>query len=226
MMNRYNSYIAISMIAMLLSCINLVVQASSLPNDIQKKQQLPATSSTKHERSTNPEMTEHARRELVARKLGFFAGQQEVAHTYMDGIRSSETFAGATIEYDEFTEEVMNINYYVQGGPANCTRCLIAIHSGSDCSNRGGRFFTKTDIVKKNPWTKRNGAVVETNEEGTGYGWINNLSNGYILDDNIGHVIVLYDGFRLNAKKARKRAKPIACGVLKKVVSSGPGGPI
>lgn len=210
------------MTAMVLSCINLV-QAASLPN-IEKEQQLPATSSTKYKRSTTPEIPKHAaQREIVERKLVFSAAQFEVAHTYMDGIGSSDTFAGATIKYDEFKEEVMNINYYVQGGPANCTHCLIAIHSGSDCSNRRGRFFTKNDIVKKNPWTKRNGAVVETNEEGAGYGWINNLSNGYTLDDNIDHVIVLYDGFRLN-KKARKRAKPIACGVLKRVVSSGPAG--
>ena len=112
--------------------------------------------------------------------------------------------------------EVMNLKYYVHNGPTNCANCLIVIHRGRKCSRKRGRFFNKSDLVKKNPWTYKNGAVAITDEEGTGDNNFN-ITNGYKLEDNQNRVVVIYDGHRIKMENLEKRPKAIACGVLKKV---------
>jgi len=62
--------------------------------------------------------------------------------------------------------------------------------------------------------------VIKTDTMGAGLvGWINELNNDYTLEKNVDHVVMIYDGFRLNTKQPRKRAKPIAFGILKLVIS-------
>lgn len=214
MMPRYHSFLSLVCIPLIMVAFINSIEAASLRN-IEELVRQPE--STTPEESRGPELDE--RQELVDRELDMLAVENEVLHAYMYGLESSNAFAGVMLEFDAFNEEIMNINYFVQGGPSSCKKCLVAIHRGTDCSKPRGRYFQKTDMVKKNPWTKRNGALIVTDKAGTGHGWINEMSNGYSFEKNADHVIMIYDGFRLNTKKRRRKAKPVACGVLKKVIS-------
>jgi len=149
----------------------------------------------------------------------------EYLHTYMDSKQLNKSvqknlfpnmFAGITFEYT--SEYVMKFDYSIFNGPTKCRNCLVAIHKGSDCAKPKGRYWKKSDIVPKNPWTKRNGAVLKTDSDGKGSGTMEEFSNGYTFDENLDHVVAIYDGHRLFAKNPMKRAKMIACGVLKTVV--------
>lgn len=74
-----------------------------------------------------------------------------------------------------------------------------------------------TDKVRRNPWTKKSGAIISSYEEGKGVGTNKAFSNGLFHHENEGHVVVIYDNSRVNASRKRQRAKVVACGKLKNV---------
>lgn len=173
----------------------------------------------------------NAERELIMLPGSNFT-EVEYLHTYMDSNQTNKQsvlvqenefpsmFAGITFEYT--SEYIMNFEYSIFNGPTNCKNCLVAIHKGNDCAKPKRRYWNKkSGTVPKNPWTKRNGAVLKTDSDGRGSGTMDGiLSNGYTFDENLDRVVAIYDGHRLLfAKNPMKRAKMIACGVLKKVVA-------
>ena len=127
-------------------------------------------------------------------------------------------YAGVTLTFhSEESDTRMDINYFVKGGPSNCKECLISIHKGDSCSSPNVRYFKKTDEVRGNPWTKKGGAIISTNGEGKGVGTINSFSNGFSHEENEGHVVVIYSNAQVNASRHSRRAKVVACGVLKNI---------
>ena len=127
------------------------------------------------------------------------------------------TYAGVTLTFHNKNSDMMDINYFVKGGPSNCKECLVSIHKGDSCSSPNVRYFKKSDKVRRNPWTKKGGAIISTNVEGKGVGTIESFSNGFSHEENEGHVVVIYSNARVNASRLSRRAKVVACGVLKNV---------
>ena len=170
----------------------------------------------------------NAERDLIFLPDSYFT-EDEFLHAYMDSNSKSvlqtnefpSMHAGITVHYT--SEYAMKLEYSIFDGPTNCKNCLVAIHEGKDCAKpKRGRYWNKkSDTVHKNPWTKRNGAVLKTDSDGNGSGTLDAmiLSNGYTFDENLDHVVAIYDGHRLSAKNPMKRATMIACGVLRKVVA-------
>lgn len=152
--------------------------------------------------------------------------KKRILHAYMEPSQTqrwesyettSFTYAGVTLTFNDENSDEMNIDYFLKGGPTNCRDCLIAIHKGNTCSSPNVRYFKNTDKVRRNPWTKKSGAIISTNEDGKGVGTIEAFSNGLFHHKNEGHVVVIYDNSRVNASRKRQRAKVVACGVLKNV---------
>lgn len=153
--------------------------------------------------------------------------KKRILHAYMEPSQTqrwesydttSSTYAGVTLTFNDENSDEMDIDYFLKGGPTNCTRdCLIAIHKGNTCSSPNVRYFKNTDKVRRNPWTKKSGAIISTNEDGKGVGTIKAFSNGLFHHENEGHVVVIYDNSRVNASRKRQRAKVVACGELKNV---------
>ena len=127
------------------------------------------------------------------------------------------TYAGVTLTFHNKDSDMMDINYFVKGGPSNCKDCLVSIHKGDSCSSPNVRYFKKSDKVRRNPWTKKGGAIISTNGEGKGVGTIESFSNGFSHEENEGHVVVIYSNDRVNASRLSRRAKVVACGVLKNI---------
>ena len=127
------------------------------------------------------------------------------------------TYAGVTLNFHSKDSDMMDINYFVKGGPSNCKDCLVSIHKGDSCSSPNVRYFKKSDKVRRNPWTKKGGAIISTNGEGKGVGTIESFSNGFSHEENEGHVVVIYSNDRVNASRLSRRAKVVACGVLKNI---------
>ncbi|GFH54095.1 predicted protein [Chaetoceros tenuissimus] len=127
------------------------------------------------------------------------------------------TYAGVTLTFHSKDSDMMDINYFVKGGPSNCKDCLVSIHKGDSCSSPNVRYFKKSDKVRRNPWTKKGGATISTNGEGKGVGTIESFSNGLSHEENEGHVVVIYSNARVNASRRSRRAKVVACGVLKNI---------
>jgi len=215
--------------------------AGSLRNTVKKEvstliDTLAATTSSQHDHDDLARIDHfdlvniegmNAERDLIMLPNSNFT-EVEYLHTYMDSkykqLNESvqknlfpDMFAGITFEYS--SEYVMKLEYSIFNGPTKCKNCLVAIHKGTDCAKKPKRrYWKKSDTVPKNPWTKRNGAVLNTDSDGKGSGTMDEFSNGYTFDENLDHVVAIYDGHRLFAKNPMKRAKMIACGVLKKVV--------
>lgn len=152
--------------------------------------------------------------------------QKRILHAYMEPSQTqrwesydttSTTYAGITLTFNDKDSDEMDISYFLNGGPANCRDCLISIHKGNECSSPNVRYFKNTDKVRRNPWTKKSGAIISTNEVGKGVGTIKAFSNGLLHHENESHVVVIYDNSRVNASRKSQRAKVVACGVLKNV---------
>lgn len=130
--------------------------------------------------------------------------QKNTLHAYMEPINQPEsaTYAGITIVFDEHKSEMMNINYFIADGPKHCKDCFIAIHDGHSCDHPGDSLFSST--AKKNPWSRRGGASVQTNAKGKGVSTIASISNGLNIEDNAGRVIMIHNG----------ADNVVACGIL------------
>lgn len=113
----------------------------------------------------------------------------------------------------------MDIFYTIENG--HCRDCLVAIHNAKTCSSPkiNGRKFLKSKNVS-NPWRKKAGATIVTDENGRGQGKLEDIDDGYDLDKNANHAFILYDGYKLRYRDKNKRAKVIMCGVLRKVTNS------
>ena len=160
---------------------------------------------------------------------------ESILHAYMEPVQTQEsfsndsssstsssnvnTYAGVTLTFHSKDSDTprMDINYFVKGGPSNCKECIISIHEGDSCSSPNLRYFKKTDKVRQNPWTKKGGATISTDGDGKGFGTIESFSNGFSHEENEGHVIMIYSNAQVNASSHSRRAKVVACGVLKNI---------
>ncbi|GFH61821.1 hypothetical protein CTEN210_18297 [Chaetoceros tenuissimus] len=63
----------------------------------------------------------------------------------------------------------MDISYTIENGPTNCKDCLVAIHKAKTCSSQkiSRRKFLKSKNVN-NPWRKKAGTIIVTDENGRG----------------------------------------------------------
>ena len=90
-----------------------------------------------------------------------------------EGKGTSSPIASITIQFKnvENTGALMDIFYTIENGPKNCKDCLVAIHNAKTCSspNINRRKFFKSKNVS-NPWRKKAGATIVTDENGRGQG--------------------------------------------------------
>ena len=88
----------------------------------------------------------------------------------------------------------------------HCKECRIHIATGTTCedANEVGGHYWNSDVFDEDPWTRRNGAYYNSNNNGKAIGAFE-IDNGYTHEENLGHAVVIYamDG----------RAK-IGCGIL------------
>lgn len=134
---------------------------------------------------------------------------------------ASSSIASIKIQFKNVDDSaLMDIFYTIENGPINCKDCLIAIHRAKTCSSPkiGKSKFLKSKNVS-NPWRKKAGAVIVTDEYGKGEGILEAIDNGYDADKNANHVFLLYDGYKLHHRDKTKRARVIMCGVLRKVTN-------
>lgn len=135
----------------------------------------------------------------------------------------SSSIASITIQFKNVNNSGarMDISYTIENGPTNCKDCLVAIHKAKTCSSQkiSRRTFLKSKNVN-NPWRKKAGTTIVTDENGRGQGIIEDIDNGYDIDKNANRVFILYDGYKLRHRDKNKRAKVIMCGVLRKVTNA------
>lgn len=167
----------------------------------------------------------HVDKEMLSSDLQPLVGRSKWPKSIVEDYTNVEAKVTLFFNYGQFPEQ-MDIKYYIENGPKNCKKCLIAIHDSESCnlpSIRSKRFYRRTSTVRKNPFSRRNGSVIETNDEGKGDATILDFSNGFGIDDNLDKIVVIYDGHRINPKNPKKRAQIVACGILRKVSSAEQG---
>lgn len=86
----------------------------------------------------------------------------------------------------------MKFSHTVAGAELRCENCGIHIHTGTTCNDAslvGGHYWdaSKTEDL----WTAAGGAVYNTNNFGDSKAAFN-LTNGYDIDDNVGHAVVIH----------------------------------
>lgn len=161
----------------------------------------------------------HVDKEMLSSDLQPLVGRNKWPKSIVKDYTNVEAKVTLFFNYGQFPDQ-MDIKYYIENGPKNCKKCLIAIHDSGSCdllSIRSKRFYRRTSTVRKNPFSRRNGSVIETNDEGKGDATILDFSNGFGIDDNLDKIVVIYDGHRINPKNPKKRAQIVACGILRKV---------
>ncbi|GFH59394.1 predicted protein [Chaetoceros tenuissimus] len=161
----------------------------------------------------------HVDKEMLSSDLQPLVGRSKWPKSIVEDYTNVEAKVTLFFNYGQFPDQ-MDIKYYIENGPKNCKKCLIAIHDSESCnlpSIRSKRFYRRTSTVRKNPFSRRNGSVIETNDEGKGDATILDFSNGFGIDDNLDKIVVIYDGHRINPRNPKKRAQIVACGILKKV---------
>ena len=88
----------------------------------------------------------------------------------------------------------------------HCKDCRIHIAKGTTCEDAdevGGHYWN-SDVLSEDPWTRRNGAFYNSNNNGKAIGAFE-IDNGYSYEENLGHAVVIY------AMDGRTR---IGCGIL------------
>ena len=91
--------------------------------------------------------------------------------------------------------------------PANANGCGVHIHQGVSCSNSEqvmGHYWSTSTLSELDPWVN---VTYTTNKGGFSGGFVVLMGgNGYSLEENIGHAIVIHD----------EDGKKIGCGILMK----------
>ena len=88
----------------------------------------------------------------------------------------------------------------------HCKDCRIHIAKGTTCEDAdevGGHYWN-SGVLSEDPWTRRNGAFYNSNNNGKAIGAFE-IDNGYSYEENLGHAVVIY------AMDGRTR---IGCGIL------------
>ena len=88
----------------------------------------------------------------------------------------------------------------------HCKDCRIHIVTGTTCEDAdevGGHYWN-SDVISEDPWTRRNGAFYNSNNNGKAIGAFE-VDNGYSYEENLGHAVVIY------AMDGRTK---IGCGIL------------
>ena len=88
----------------------------------------------------------------------------------------------------------------------HCKDCRIHIATGTMCEDAdevGGHYWN-SDVISEDPWTRRNGAFYNSNNNGKAIGAFE-VDNGYSYEENLGHAVVIY------AMDGRTK---IGCGIL------------
>lgn len=85
--------------------------------------------------------------------------------------------------------------------------CGIHIHEGVSCSSKDqvmGHYWNSSNIGELDPWVN---VTYNTNKDGMSGGFVDLMGgNGYTIDENVGHAIVIHD----------ESGNKIACGILMK----------
>ena len=88
----------------------------------------------------------------------------------------------------------------------HCKDCRIHIATGMTCEDAdevGGHYWN-SNVLDEDPWTRRNGAFYNSNNNGKAIGAFE-VDNGYSYGENVGHAVVIY------AMDGRTK---IGCGIL------------
>ena len=88
----------------------------------------------------------------------------------------------------------------------HCKDCRIHIARGMTCddADQVGGHYWNSEVLEDDPWTRRNGAYYNSNNNGKAIGAFE-IDNGYSYEENLGHAVVIY------AMDGRTK---IGCGVL------------
>lgn len=88
----------------------------------------------------------------------------------------------------------------------HCKDCRIHIARGMTCddADQVGGHYWNSDVLEDDPWTRRNGAYYNSNNNGKAIGAFE-IDNGYSYEENLGHAVVIY---------AMDGSTKIGCGVL------------
>ena len=88
----------------------------------------------------------------------------------------------------------------------HCKDCRIHIARGMTCddADQVGGHYWNSDVLEDDPWTRRNGAYYNSNNNGKAIGAFE-IDNGYSYEENLGHAVVIY---------AMDGSTKIGCGLL------------
>ena len=109
-----------------------------------------------------------------------------------------------TIYFGRGTEMLFEFDVYENED--HCKDCRIHIARGMTCddADQVGGHYWNSDVLEDDPWTRRNGAYYNSNNNGKAIGAFE-IDNGYSYEENLGHAVVIY---------AMDGSTQIGCGVL------------